>query len=90
MLEWRMRIAAMVALLPIAACAPTRVIVVQPIPPPPRVEYRCDPWPLPPGAKLDPSLATRYLNEVGAQGWESYIGNEQFVCFKRYAISKPK
>jgi hypothetical protein len=49
----------------------------------PRIEYRCDPWPLRPGAKLDPQTATRFLNEMGQKGWDSFIGNEQVVCFKR-------
>jgi hypothetical protein len=67
-----------------AACAPARVVVVDPVPAPRRVEYRCDPWPLPAGVKLDAALATRFLNEMGAKGWDSFVGNEQMVCFKRY------
>jgi hypothetical protein len=66
------------------------VVVVEPIPPPAKFEYRCDPWPLPSGGKLEPALATRYLNEVGAQGWESFVGNEQMVCFKRAVASRTK
>jgi hypothetical protein len=83
-----MRVFAVTALLVLSSCVPARVVVVEPVPPPPRIEYRCDPWPIPPGGKLEPTLATRFLNELGAEGWESYIGNEQVVCFKRYVISK--
>jgi hypothetical protein len=53
------------------------------------VEYRCDPWPLKEGEKLGPEIATRFLNEMGAKGWDSYIGNEQVVCFKRYVSDPP-
>jgi hypothetical protein len=74
----------LVAVVLLAGCAPTRVVVTEPIPPPARVAYRCDPWPLPEGAKLDPATATRYLNEMGAKGWDSFVGNDTFVCFKRY------
>jgi hypothetical protein len=42
--------------------------------------------PLPPGGKLDAALATRFLNEMGAKGWDSFVGNEQMVCFKRYQV----
>jgi hypothetical protein len=84
-----MQVLTVAALLALTACVPARVVVVEPIPPPRRIEYRCDPWPVPPGGMLDPKLATRFLNEMGAQGWESYIGNEQVVCFKRYVVSKP-
>ena len=42
-----------------------------------------------PGAKLDPTVANRYLNEMGAKGWDSYIGSEQIVCFKRYIVVPP-
>ena len=80
----------LVTALALSACVPAQVVVTQPIPPPSQFQYRCDPWPLPPGAKLDPVTATRFLNEIGAQGWESFIGNEQVVCFKRAVISKPK
>ena len=73
----------------VGACAPARVVVVAPIPPASQIEYRCDPWPIPPGGKLEPALATRFLNEMGAQGWDSFIGNEQVVCFKRYVVPKP-
>jgi hypothetical protein len=83
-----MRFCALVLLLA-SACAPTRVIVVAPVPPPQRIEYRCAPWPIPPGGKLDPTIANKFLNEMGAQGWDSYIGNEQIVCFKRYIALAP-
>jgi hypothetical protein len=74
----------------VSACAPARVVVVHPIPAPQRVEYRCDPWPLKENEKLSPALATRFLNEMGAKGWDSYVGNEQFSCFKRYVSDPPK
>jgi hypothetical protein len=84
-----MRIVVPVAVIASAACAPARVVVMEPIPPPRKIEYRCDPWPVPPGDKLNPRLAANFLNEMGAHGWDSFIGNEQVVCFKRYVVATP-
>jgi hypothetical protein len=76
------------AVLLVLSCAPStaplRVVVIEPVPAPRHVEYRCDPWPIPEGGKLDPTIATTFLNQMGASGWDSYIGSEQVVCFKRY------